>query len=473
MEFNPSPKQWEAWQYLTDHDTTELGYGGGANGGKTWLGCTWIASMALAYPGTRWAIGRKQMTDLRITTMKTLFKLFREWGLIAKKDFRYKEKPNEMIVFANGSEILFLNLAFSPTDPEFHRLGSLELTGAWVEESAEVRAKAIGILRTRVGRCENARYKIKPKVLETFNPDKGHVFFDYFKPWKNGSEGKTPALPPYRRFVRALITDNPRATEDEIEQLRRSDKITRERLLEGNFEYDDDPSRLFDRDDIFDMFTTKADKQLGEDGQQVSFEKFVSCDVARKGRDTTRIGLWHGLQLKQIITLVKKDTAEVTKELERIEQTEGVRRSHFVVDEDGVGGGVVDQFKGCRGFLNNASPIQPKESKRDKNKMRNYANLKTQCAFELARLVKEGKVGIDDIGETDRDTLVEEFEQVKQDKIDSDSKICLVSKDVMKEKLGRSPDIFDMVMMRMLFEVQPRRVFSMTMLGGGVADSYD
>ena len=65
-----------------------------------------------------------------------------------------------------------------------------------------------------------------------------------------------------------------------IEQLKKSDKITRERLLFGNFEYDDDESKLFSYDDILDIFNKHTVS---------SADKYRSVDVARFGSDKTVI----------------------------------------------------------------------------------------------------------------------------------------------------------------------------------------
>ena len=46
------------------------------------------------------------------------------------------------------------------------------------------------------------------------------------------------------------------------------------------------------------------------------------------------------------------------------------------------------------------------------------------------------------------------LEQIKQRDMDKDGKKKIVSKDKVKEILGRSPDVSDMVMMRMYFEIK-------------------
>jgi hypothetical protein len=42
-------------------------------------------------------------------------------------------------------------------------------------------------------------------------------------------------------FIPALATDNKKLPKTYIEQLMRSDEVTKQRLLYGNFEYDDTP----------------------------------------------------------------------------------------------------------------------------------------------------------------------------------------------------------------------------------------
>jgi len=54
------------------------------------------------------------------------------------------------------------------------------------------------------------------------------------------------------------------------------------------------------------------------------------------------------------------------------------------------------------------------------------------------------------------DIVTEEMEQVKQKDIDKDGKIALVSKDIVKQNIGRSPDEWDSIMMLYWFELAPK-----------------
>ena len=52
------------------------------------------------------------------------------------------------------------------------------------------------------------------------------------------------------------------------------------------------------------------------------------------------------------------------------------------------------------------------------------------------------------------DLVSEEMQQIKQKDIDKDSKLQIVSKDIIKQNIGRSPDEWDSIMMRYVFEFQ-------------------
>lgn len=430
INFEPSLKQYEAYKLLTDKETTEIGYGGAAYGGKSYLGCFWITSNCLAYPDTAWLLGRKDLINLRRTTLLTLFKLWEELGIV-RQEYNYNQQ-NNIITFSNKSQIFLFDLAYQPSDPLFTRLGGLDLTGGFIDESNEVQEQAINIILTRLGRRNNDRYGITPKLLEGFNPDKGHVYSRFYKPWRDA------CLPPHRKFIKALPTDNPTVTEQYLNQLRNSDKVTRERLLLGNFEYDDDPSNLIQYDAIIDLFTNTVDQ---------SEERYLTADIARYGQDKTVILLWQGLKVYKVFTYEKQGLDETTRKIRDFASTERIPYSHIVVDEDGVGGGVVDSLQGIRGFVANSTAL---ENPLTGNK-ENYQNLKAQCTYKMADFVNRHKIAIT-ADSVVRSLLVEELEQIKTKDIDKDQKLRVRSKDEIKEVLGRSPDYADALMMRMLLE---------------------
>lgn len=172
----------------------------------------------------RYAFGRSELKRLKQTTLNSFFKFLADYSIPEDQKGKYNEQAGS-IKFDNGSEILLLDLAYQPSDPLYTRLGSLELTGAFVDESNEVEEQAITILSTRIGRQYNDKHGLTPKLLETFNPDKGHVYRRFYKPYKEKE------LPAYRKFIPALATDNPHVSKSYISQLEKADEITKQRLL--------------------------------------------------------------------------------------------------------------------------------------------------------------------------------------------------------------------------------------------------
>ena len=434
--FKANKKQKEAFRLLFDNIHTEIWYGWWAGWWKSYMWVAWCWMMCSKCPWTRYAFWRQELKRLKQTTLESYFKFLSDYKIPEQQKGVYNWQDS-VIKFANGSQILLLDLAYLPSDPLYTRLGSLELTGAFVDEAAEVDDKCITILSTRVWRQLNKKYSLAPKILLTFNPDKGHVYRNYYLPYKNGT------LPEYRAFVPALATDNEFIPETYIEQLERSDEVTKQRLLYGNFEYDDTPWRLFDYQAINNLWNNAKN----------DWEVFVSCDVARFWKDKTVIMLWKGWHIEKIIELASSSTVQVCEEIHKLQQLHSFPLSRCVVDEDGVWWGVVDNL-GCKGFINNSKAISPANSNKVSYKKRNYKNLKTQCYFLLAEKVNNWAISID----TDycKDKLVQELDIIVQTHIDDDSTLQIITKDEIKEKIGRSPDYSDAMMMRLVFELTTR-----------------
>ena len=442
INFKPSKKQQKALDYLMDDSTLFIGYGGSAFSGKSYLLCYWLTIMCVAYPETSWGLGRKELITLKKTTLLTLFKVFNECNILPERDYSYNQQLN-VITFSNGSKIFLIDMAHKPSDPLYTRFGGLELTGAGVDESAENDNKAIEILFTRLGRKNNHKYNICKKVLETFNPAKNHVYSRYYKPYKEEREKDEI------KFIPALPQDNP---SPEVESyikgiLATADKVTIERLIYGNFEYDDDPAILIGYENILNSFSNS----FIEKGK-----KYITSDIARYGRDKTVICVWDGWRLIKVETIDKSGLDYVNIRIKALALQYEVPLLNIIVDEDGVGGGVKDFLK-CKGFVNNSSPLDTELSKKADNQ--NFNNLKSQCYFKLADTINANLVYFEIDGES-KEKLTEELQYVKQHNMDSDSKKAVLPKDKVKELLGRSPDYSDAVMMRAYFDLKPIRAMN-------------
>lgn len=441
-------KQTIALDYLEDKTTEEVLFGGAAGPGKSALGCYWQLKNRMKYPGTRGFIGRDVFKTLKDTTLKTFSEIAQKQGVIRGKHFDLtgshdKESPN-CLMFENGSLIYLRDLAETPSDPEFDELGSLEITDAMVDECSQITQKAKDILRTRI-RYKLVEYNLIPKILYATNPNKGWSYYEFYKPSKDGS------LPDYRKIVRALAIDNPYIAEAYLDSLRKlPEGATKERLYYGNWEYSDDPAILILYEKILDCFTN--------DFQSLRGRRYITVDVARFGNDATVIGVWDGFRVK-LFRFKGLSITEVAQKVREFQVKYGVPNSDTVVDEDGVGGGVVDILK-CKGFVNNSrplpNPVKPELDASGNPKPENYDNLKSQCSYRMADRVNKSGLFIQEADQKQKEMVVEEMEQVKQKDVDSEGKKSVMPKDLVKEALGRSPDYWDTIMMREFFELKPQ-----------------
>ncbi len=439
-QFKPTRKQYRAWLYLMDRNTRYVVFGGGAGGGKSWLGCEWLLKNCYEYPDSKWFIGRNELKRLMQSTYVTWNKVCK-FHTIPDDDWTLNSKYN-YIEFKNGSRIDLLDVAEQPRDPLFERFGSTEFTGGWLEEAGEIPFMAFDVLKSRIGRQKNEEFNLRPpKIYMTCNPNKRWLYRDVYLPWKKEELSKD------WMFIQSLYQDNPHTADIYGETLKGiRDKATKQRLMYGNWEYDDDPSSLIEYEAMVDMFGARVNTTEG------SHEKYVTCDVARMGMDKTVIGVWEGLELTKVTEIAKSGIDVVVERIKEVLNREGVPYRNVVVDEDGVGGGVCDFMRGVRGFVNGSSPIEPRFKRRGESKEQ-YQNLKTQCYFLLADYINEHKVGVrfDDVVFKDR--LIEELEWVKSRDADKDGKLKILGKDKVKDSIGRSPDYSDMMMLRMYIEL--------------------
>lgn len=416
-------KQEYATYYLKDKETQEVLYGGAAGGGKSAFGCMWLIECCQNYPGSRWLMGRSKLKTLKETTLKSFFEISSKLGI--SDQWKFNAQAN-VIYFNNGSEIILKDLFLYPSDPEFDSLGSLEITGAFIDECNQLSFKAWEVVGSRI-RYRLNDFNLIPKILGSCNPAKNWVYKEFYKPFKE----KT--LKSYRKFIQALPTDNPHLHPSYLQSLLRMNKNSRERLYYGNWEYDNDENALIEFDAITDYFNP-SHIEAGKD-------RYITIDVARKGKDKTVIRVWYGFLCVERHEL-KKQTLDITvAKVKEVQKNHKIGASSTIADEDGVGGGVVDFLK-CKGFLNNGRPFDGE----------NYENLKTQCSIKMAEKIQAREVGELNANPDVIDIVTEEMEQVKRRDMDKDGKIKIVRKDEIKQMIGRSPDEWDSIMMRAYFE---------------------
>ena len=424
IDFQPTEKQHVAWEYLHDSETSEVLFGGSAGGGKSYFGAAWLLYSCLRYPGTRWLMGRAVLKTLKETTLNSFFMVCSDWGVKKGEQYKFNAQSN-VIEFGNGSTILLKDLYQYPADPNFDSLGSLEISGAFIDEVNQCTEKAKNVVASRI-RYMLSDFELRPKVLMSCNPAKNWVY-DFYKQDRDGT------LASHKKFVKAKLSDNPHISEFYEEQLKKLDPVSRERLLHGNWEYDSGEDRLFDYEAILDVFTNSSVSNEGE--------KYLSCDVALLGSDKLVICIWEGMVVKEIITKDKTSADNVEKLIRNLANIHQIPQKNIIIDSDGVGQYLSHYMKGVQPFVNNAKAL-------DKE---NYQNLKTQCFYKLAEQINVGNIWIKCNDIDLRNKIIEELEVIRRKNMDNDMKLAILSKKEMKATLGHSPDYADALMMRMRY----------------------
>ena len=428
MELNIDPEytrtQSQAIKYLFDDKTNDILFGGGAGGGKTFVGVSFLIIMCIKYPETRYLMGRSKLDNLKKTTLLTFFEVCKMWNIISGKHYNFNASSN-IITFWNGSEIMLKDLFHYPADPNYDSLGSLEITAAFIDEANQITETAKNIVNSRI-RYKLDKFGLIPKLLLTCNPSKNWVYTSYYRKAKEGN------IEPHKKFIQSLVDDNPYISVHYKGQLEKLDEISKQRLLFGNWEYNAGEDNLCNYDSILNLF-----EQKGIEG-----DKYITCDVARFGTDKTIILYWEGLTIKKILSFSKSSITEVAEEIKILQRNEGVNLTNILLDQDGVGGGAVDILK-CRGFTNNARAINKE----------NYQNIKTQCYYKLADMINKAQIGIETNDITQKNHIIEELEQIRSKDMDKDNKLQILPKEIVKTIIGRSPDYSDAMMMRMFYEV--------------------
>jgi hypothetical protein len=235
---------------------------------------------------------------------------------------------------------------------------------------------------------------------------------------------------------------------DENEQLR---------LLKGNWKIRQDGSALYDFTAINNLFSNFI---------KTSDDRYITCDVARFGRDLAVILTWIGYRVVKINVFTKSKTTDITNYIEKERERVNCPKSQVLIDQDGVGGGVVDEG-GYIGYSGGAtSMIDP-----NTNIKEFYKNLKTQCFYRFSYKVNDNEVSIDlnsifvdgiksnfvKIGQTSHDVkslIIDDLRAIRKKDSDSENRKQINSKEEQKNILGgRSPDFGDSLSMRAFFDL--------------------
>lgn len=257
------------------------------------------------------------------------------------------------------------------------------------------------------------------------------------------------------------------------------DEQEKSKLLHGSWKISIDGTELFDIDKLKAMFTNYP--------KEDSFQ-CITCDAARFGSNLAVVKRWQGWTCKETHIYTTSDENTLYGCIEELRKCNQIPASQVLIDQDGVGGFLVDRGS-YLGFTNNASPVEifmtdefgnpvidPETGSQRKLK-ESYQNLKTQCFFYLAKKVNKNEVRHEQIYFVDgsraeyiqrgkRLVLIEDLhkQHLRVVKRSSDQKshekIKINSKEEQITALGdkkESPDLADCDMMRAYFDLVKKR----------------
>lgn len=212
---------------ITDGESRIIGFGGGIRGTKSWGSLASLMTLCRIYPGSRWAVIRKDLKRLRDTTIPSYEKLRQRTGdFFAPVNMQAWESPAR-----NGSIILFRGENIDK-DPELLRFHGYEVNGFLNEEADELSE------RTLIKEIERAGTWIIPGdvpqpsayILNTFNPCAGWPRRRFYSPWKAGT-----IAPPYC-FIPTTAADNPYISDAQREAWREMPDHEYRRFVLGDWD---------------------------------------------------------------------------------------------------------------------------------------------------------------------------------------------------------------------------------------------
>ena len=386
------------------------------------------------YPGSRWAIVRKDLPTLRKNTLPSLQKLLLHYGNFVGP----LNQSTWTWTCINGSEIMFFPESFSK-DPELNRWKGLEVNGFVLEEANELNESSAYKAIERAGSWIIPKTEGNPDpkqppplVLFTFNPCANWPRFWFYEPHND----ETIEAPYY--YLPSTEADNPYVTEAQRENWKSLPKEEYDRFVKGSWEFTEEPNQLIRMAWIIEAQRLAPDEEatprLGVDPARYGNDKAVICRT--NGNDLVRFWDWDKTNLdwlaEQVMTLAARPEDPVNSENIRI-------------DTVGVGGGVADPmmrrgWTGIKSIEGGGSPWERKHT------FWEFPNLRTQMCWEAREKLRTGQCSLpDDFPKA----LIADLLSITY-RVVGEKRVEVSTKDEQKEVLGRSPDYGDSWMMAIL-----------------------
>lgn len=421
-------KQGEFIDAIQSGKYSYLLYGGAIRGGKSVGGLAAIFLLCKVYPGSRWAVVRRELPTLRRNTIPTFER-------IRPKNFVGPINQSTWTArCANGSEIVFFAENYKQ-DKELERWKGLEVNGFLLEEANELTELSFNKAIERAGSWEVPDGEQPPPlVLLTCNPAKNWVKKFFYDPWKI-EKLKAPWF-----YLPAKIFDNPHVDAQylkSLEQLKITSPRAYERFVGGEWEGADDPDQVIEFEWVYaamhDVEPAPGKRKMGVDVARFGADDSVWS--VREGNVFLPLQYEHGLRIDRVADITQAKINELP-----------VDASQVNIDTVGLGAGAADILVGrgfhVREFVAGAKMVERANADDgSKDSKFKFKNLRSQAWWEFREKLRKGERVLPNDPRLAEDLTAPHY------RISGDRVIEVESKDEIKERIGRSTDAADAVVM--------------------------
>lgn len=174
-------------------------------------------------------------------------------------------------------------------------------------------------------------------------------------------------------------------------------------------------------------------------------DKCLIADIALHGSDKFVMGVWSGWRLKEITVMTKRTPDEVEAILKGKATEHGIGRSRIVYDADGLGTYLRSYLQGGTSYQGGTVALPLVGQKLS------YQNLRAQCHFKTADLINARGMYFE-TGAYREEIEQELYATLRTNGQDAAGRWGIYPKDHQEQgakvRLGRSPDLSDMIVMR-------------------------
>lgn len=420
-----------------------LALGGGIRGTKTWATLAMVFLLCRIYPGSRWAVVRKDLPTLRRNTVPSISKLrMTAAGFVGELN-----QSTWTYTCANDSEIILFPESIA-TDPDLDRWKGLEVNGFVLEEANEMTEMGANKAIERAGSWiipatpKNPDPKQPPPfVLFTFNPCANWPRAWFYEPYTAGNL----EAPFY--YLPSTAADNPYISDEVRDAWKNLPDAEYERFVMGSWEFTDDPDQLFQAEWILNA----------RGAEPIMGVPRLAIDPARFGDDESTFCRLSGNTLVSLEAYAKIDTnrqADIGMAL--ASNTEDpINGEDIRIDTVGVGGGVADAMTARNWQITEV--IAGGKAWRRRDSYFKFKNVRSQMWWEGA---EKFRLGLCPLPEEIPPRLFADLVSMRY-KISADRMVEVEPKDKIKLRIGRSTDWADAYLMALLdppYTGRPQRV---------------